>query len=443
MEVPQSRFTTAADGTSLAYAVFGAGEVTVLTSGLHMWSNLGADWERPGMRRLYELVSGFCRVVYPDQRNTGLSDPGHPTGTLEDAADDFVRVLDAAGVDRTALLSGLQRVPVALAAAARHPDRFDQLVLLHGWARFLRDDDYPVGIPRDIVERGSAAIVEAYETGELDELGGPGTGSMWRSEGLSPGRVRSHIDWHNGLDARRYLPNIIRPVLFVSLSNPHPNLPRLGPEWLIDALDDVRSVTLDTNDSHFRFLDTRFLDPNVAEVLAGHVEEFLTGRRTGRAAERRVATVMFTDIVSSTETAAAIGDGAWRERIASHDRVTRRTIERHGGIYVKSTGDGALATFDLPMAALEAIEDLHRSLAAEGIHIRAGAHSGVIEDLDGDITGMTVNIAARCQALAEPGETVVTQPVLDGAGDDDYWEALGLVELKGVSRPWPLYRTPA
>lgn len=424
------QYAQADDGTSLAYSVFGEGGATILVAFSGFLTHLERDWEHPGRSRFYELLGGFGRVIVTDRRNMGMSDPGAATGSFETIADDLCRVLDATGTDRASVLS-VGSFPMALVLAAMQPDRVQRVVLHNPTPRYTSTEDWPFGYPPEAIdaylEEQELQLREGRSEHHL-EIGALGPGDV----GLSPGNNMAHLRWMFSLDARAYVHQVQQPVLVVRTDQSL--VPRRTTSWLVAQLPDATRVDLEGHQEPYRQDDLA--------TLASAIEEFVTGRRTSRANERRLATVIFTDIVGSTQLATTSGPAAWRHLLDRHDELTRQAVERHGGSYIKSTGDGALAVFPLPDAALAALAELHRSLAEAGVPIRAGAHLGVIEQRGDDISGLTVHTAARIADLGDAGDTTASNAVLEGA--ETYgWEPLGTVELNGVDHPWVLHRIRA
>ena len=427
LDRPKVQYVQAEDGTSLAYSVFGAGDHTILVAFSGLLTHLERDWDHPGRARFYELLSGFARVILTDRRNMGMSDPGAATGSLDTIAGDLCKVLDVTGTDRASLVS-VGAVPMCLALAATKPERVDHVVLHNVIPRYTSTEDWAFGYPPDAVD----AFLEDHErhlmAGGLETYVPAGTLSP-AEVGLSPGNNIAHLRWAFELDARAYVPQVRQPVLVIATAEN--DVPRRATRWLVAHLPDAKHVDLEGGQEPYAGGDL--------PALVGEIEEFLTGRRTARGSERRLAAVVFTDIVDSTRLASDAGPAAWRQLLDRHDELTRRCVERHDGTYIKSTGDGALAMFPLPDAALAAISEMHQTLADAGLPIRAGAHIGTIEQRGADVSGLTVHTAARIADLGDAGDTIASTPVLDGAKTHD-WEPLGMVDLKGVDHPWVLHR---
>lgn len=430
LERPKVRYLQADDGTSLAYSEFGAGEHTILVAFSGFLTHLERDWEHPGRARFYELLSGFARVIVTDRRNMGMSDPGPATGSLDTIAGDLGKVLDATDTERASLVS-VGSMPMGLGLAVATPDRVDRVVLHNAIPRFASNHEWPFGYPLEALD----AFLEEHERDLVAGL--PKTyvpsGTLSPVDvGLSPGNNIAHLRWLFDLDACSLVSQVRQPVLVIRTADC--DVPWRATRWLVDHLSSPKFVELEGGQEPYT--------GDELPTLVGEIEDFLTGRRTARSSERRLATVAFTDIVDSTRVASEVGPAAWRQVLDHHDGLTRRVVERHDGTYIKSTGDGALVLFPLPDAALAAIAELHRELAGAGVPIRAGAHVGTIEQRGDDISGLTVHTAARIADLGKAGETIASNPVLEG-GEARGWETLGMVSLKGVDRAWVLNRKPA
>jgi class 3 adenylate cyclase len=249
--------------------------------------------------------------------------------------------------------------------------------------------------------------------------------------GASPAGVRSLLEMYENLDIRAVLPQINVPSLVLWRRDDR-LIPPAASRAMADGIPDAKAIELEG--------DAHLFAAGDQESMLGEIEEFLTGRRSGPAAERTLATVLFTDIVSSTERAAAEGDAAWRKLLTEHDRLARLEVERERGRLVKSTGDGVLASFDGPARAITAARGMRDRLAALGIEIRAGVHTGECERLGDDLGGIAVHIGARVSSAAEPGEVLVSQTVRDlVVGSGIGFEDRGATALKGVPGEWRLF----
>jgi pimeloyl-ACP methyl ester carboxylesterase len=427
------------DGTAIAWRAVGEGERdVVLIPGFV--SHLELLWEHPAAERFLRRLTSFSRVILFDKRGQGLSDRGGGPPTLERSMDDMGAVLDAAGSRRPVLVGISEGGPMALLFAATHPDRVAQLVLLGSYARLAAAPDYPEGQPVEGLQRFFTLMREHWASDRLlrpfapTSIADPATREWGRRvfrSGSGPGEALSLMNLYLDLDVRRVLPMVQAPTLVV-----HRTGDRIAPvaagRFIAEHVPGARWVELD-GDDHLPYLGDQ------DEVL-DEIEEHLTGTRPVREPDRILATVLFTDICSSTEQAAGMGDARWRDVLVEHDRLVATEVERRRGRVVKSTGDGALATFDGPARGIEAARAIRSALARLGLTIRAGLHTGECEVIGDDVGGLAIHIGARVAAMARPGEICVSRTVADlvaGSG-------LGLLDrgehvLKGVPGTWRLF----
>ena len=437
---PETRYARSGD-VSIAYQVVGDGPLDLIfVSG---WvSHLDAFWGEPSFARFLRRLASFSRLILFDKRGTGLSDrvPVAELPTLEERIDDVRAVLDAVGVERAALLGHSEGGPMCLLYAATFPERTAALVLIGTYARRLVADDYPFGATPEQYE----AFLDEIETG----WGGPvglavRAPSMehddrfraWWSEYLrssaSPGAALALTRMNGEIDVRAVLGTIGVPTLVVHRSGDR-SLPVEGARYLAERIRGARLVELPGVD-HLPFVG----DQN---AILDEIEEFLTGVRRGTEIDRVLATVLFTDIVGSTERAIQLGDREWRDLLESHHLLVRRELERWRGTEVATAGDGFFATFDGPARAIHCACAIRDSVRSLGLEIRAGLHTGECEIHGTTVAGVAVHIGARVSGLAGPGEVLVSSTVRDlVAGSGIEFEARGEHELKGVPEQWRLY----
>jgi class 3 adenylate cyclase len=433
------RYARTGDGVSLAYSVHGEGAIDlVLVPGFV--SHLEMVWEEPRLAGFLERLSSFTRLILFDPRGQGLSDRPGTGPTLEEAVHDTVAVMDAAGCSKPNLLAVSDGGPSAIEVAARFQTRVERLILFASYARLLKAPDYQVGL----AEGGFHRFWER----RLDEWGGPVGArafamsrrkdpvflAWWERvlrQGASPQAAANLLRMYEETDVRSSLSKITAPTLILQrVGDP---LVKVGMARDLEAhIDGARLVELPGYDHLIAARDTgRILD---------EIEEFVTGERSGHHADRAVATVMFTDIVGSTELAARAGDGAWTELLRSHNALVLRQLELFGGRCVKTLGDGFLVTFDAPARAIQCARSLTQRVRELGIEIRVGLHTGELESMNGDVGGMAVNIGARVSALAGPGEVLVSRTVRDLViGSDLEFADRGPCVLKGVPGEWQIY----
>jgi class 3 adenylate cyclase len=438
VDVPQVRYAQNGD-VSIAYQTVGEGPLD-LTFVTGFVGHLELFWEIPMARSFFERLASFSRLILWDKREQGLSDRLGQPPTLDHAMDDLAAVLDAAGSERTALFGISEGGPMSILYAASFPQRVSHLVLYGTFPRQTRSDDYPAGIPRDVLERwiettasgwGGPVGLELF----APSLAGDEAALAWWARllrsGTSPRAAAELMRMYLDIDVRPALPAITAPTLVLHRSGDR--LALLGhSEVLAESIPNARHIELDGAD-HLAFAGDQ-------EAILDEVEEFITGERREREPERVLATVLFTDIVSSTERAAAQGDRDWRRTLERHDELVRNQLKRFRGREVKQTGDGFLAAFDGPARAVQCAAAINERVRPLGIEVRAGVHTGECELRDGDIAGMAVHIGARVGAQAGSGEVLVSSTVKDlVVGSGLTFQERGVAELKGVPGQWSLY----
>ena len=433
-DAPITEYARAVDGSQIAYQVVGDGAVDILVNRATYFP-VDMMWEPPRVARFLDRLSSFARHIWFDPRGTGASDriPHEEGRLLETVVDDMVAVLDAVGCDRAALL-GLG-VPIPLLFAATHPDRTAALVLADCAARMRRSDDYPEGLPDEFVDRYMNAAAERLPATDIlapslvndvefcrwleraFRLTCPPSERMWR--------LRGTFD----VDLRQVLSAIRVPSLIINHTD---RRPMSGTRYVFDHIDGAKTVEVPGADY------MPFAPDSVA--LLDAVEEFLTGRLPQVPFDRVLATVLFTDIVNSTGLAASLGDRRWRALLDDHDALVRREIERFRGTWIKSTGDGALATFDGPARAIRCACAIRDGVQPLGLEIRAGLHCGEIELHGGDVAGIAVHIGQRVALLAASNQVLASRTVVDLlTGSEVDFTDLGEHQLKGVPGTWRVF----
>jgi class 3 adenylate cyclase len=397
-------------------------------------------WSEPSLARVMDRLTRFARVITFDRRGSGLSDPLSGAPTLEEQMDDVLAVMDAAGSERAAIAGTLEGGPMAALFAATYPERVGALVLYACFARATRAEDYDWAWTAEERNARMAELVERWGEGLVAGAVAPSGMAdpafrEWagRLERLaaSPATIRRIFDLIGEFDVRDVLPSIRVPTLvlhrrddsFIKVEHSR---------YLAARIPGATYVELEGSENIFSLGDT--------EAVMGEIEEFLTGTRHQREPDRMLATVLFTDICGSTERAAQMGDRSWRFLLERHDALFRQALDRHRGREVKRTGDGFLATFDGPARAIRCASDVAEAMAALGLQVRAGLHTGELEVMDGDLGGLAVHIAARVMDNAGPSEVLVSSTVKDlvvGSGID--FEDRGSHELRGVPGEWRLY----
>jgi class 3 adenylate cyclase len=431
-EIPETRFTDTPGGR-IAYQVVGDGPIDVLVAHAPFFPIDLMSYE-PGLVRFLDRLSSFSRHVWFDPRGRGSSDPvPHLEDRLfETIADDMLALVDHLGIEQVSVVGD---TPALILFAASHPERTNALVLLNTSTRFARPGGVSPETPSDEVLK---QWVRRWGTPESLEWLAPSVvgdrrfrdwlGRCQRLGSTADEALRRALA-AEAADLRPVLPSVQAPTLFVC---------REGLSNTTQARDDAQHISrakvveLPGNDRLFFTGDTG--------PMLDAIEEFLTGQLPAHHSDRVLATVLYTDIVGSTEHAARLGDRRWRDLLGAHDALLAAEVERFRGRMVKSTGDGVLATFDGPGRAIRcacAIKDAVRSL---GIDLRAGLHTGEIELRGDDVAGLAVHIGARVSALAGAGEVLVSSTVKDlVAGSGIEFEDRGEHELKGVPGQWRLY----
>jgi class 3 adenylate cyclase len=441
-EIPETKYAKTVDGVRIAYQVVGDGPVDLVYI-LGFAGNLEVEFESSASDHFLERLSSFARVIVYDARGTGLSDRVLETSNLDMRADDLRAVLDATGSERAVLLGYSESGSVAAFFAATHPERVLALVLYASAARWAWAPDYPFGRSKADQERIRLEDFEGWGSTELakywieDEapshVGDPewvrSLAKVMRHSG-SPAAALTFQDVQYETDVRGVLPSVQAPTLVLSRA----------------PIDHERSADLAERipGAKYVHLPGRDRMPYAGniEVLLGEVERFVRSVSAEEASfDRVLATVLFTDIVGSTEKAAGLGDTAWKDLLERHHAVVRAMIGRYRGAEIDTAGDGFLATFDGPARGVRCAQAIAEAVQPLGLEIRAGLHTGEVETIDGKVGGIAVHIGARVGALAGPSEVLVSQTVKDlVAGSGLTFENAGEHELKGVPDRWHLYR---
>ena len=428
----ETRYTQSTGGVNIAYQVLGDAERDlVLVPG---WIfNLEVVWEHPSFEAFMKRLLRNFRVIMFDKRGTGLSDRAVVVSSMEERMDDVRAVMDAAGSDRAALMGWSEGGNIAGMFAATYPDRADGLVLHAAGARYRKAPDYPFGMTDEFIEMAVEIISDHWGQGLGAYFAAPSRADdesfrRWfgRYERLtvSPGAGLATLNANLDIDTTAMLRLIQVPTLVM-----HNVRDALVPvefsRYVADQVPDSKLIELDGDDHLFWF--------DNPDAVVSELETFLLGQRTEVEPERVLSTVLFTDIVGSTEIASRMGDARWTETLDIHDRIARESLEHFRGTLIKTTGDGLLATFDGPARAVTCAARLRRSLDEIGVPIRAGVHTGEVELRGPDVGGLAVHIAARIVDVAEPGEILASRTVKDlAAGAGIVFTDRGVHELKGI-----------
>jgi class 3 adenylate cyclase len=444
---PETHYAESA-GVHIAYQVVGEGLPLVVSD--QWFGNVDAQWDFAPMRRFLERLGSFARLVLFDKRGTGLSDPVpmRAAPSLEEWMDDLRAVLDAGGIDRTAILCGVGATFMGVLFAATYPERTTALVVVNGYARMTRTPDYPWGRTTAEIREYVTRVQKRWGSGGTMEFLAPslleGDEETRRAFGryerqwASPGAYTALTSVREENDVRHVLPAIRVPTLVIhrSGSEPAPEsiypLPSEAGRFIAEQIPGARFVELGGIDTYLWAGDI--------EPIVGEVEEFLTGTRHVAETDRVLATVLFTDIVGSTERAAELGDAAWKQLLAKHDELVRGELRRFRGREIDAVGDGFLASFDGPARAIRCAEAIRDELRGLEFDIRAGLHTGEVEVAGERIRGIAVHTGARVAAMAGPGDVLVSHTVKDlVAGSGIAFEDRGVHALKGVPGEWRLF----
>jgi class 3 adenylate cyclase len=434
---PQTRYARSGE-LSIAYQVIGDGPRDIVIVPGWLW-HIELLWNDPGYHQFMQGLTDFARVITYDKRGTGLSDPIPAAPSLDERMDDVRAVLDAADSERASLLGISEGGPISALFAASHPERTERLVLYGSYVCGPYEADAPAA------ERWATTMGRVLGTidrwGEGENLGwtAPSTDSpvarrlvgLFERAAMSPAMARSNMEANiEKCDVRPILPSVRVPTLV--LHRRDDPIPIDHGRYYAEHIPNARLVELEGSDH----------TPWVGDIdaLIGEVEEFLTGARAAHASDRVLATVLFTDIVGSTERAAELGDSAWRALLQGHDELVRGQLAARGGREIKHTGDGFLATFDRPGRAVRCASAIVSEVAELGISVRVGLHTGECEQRNGDMGGLAVHVGARIGGLANPGEVLVSGTLRDlvlGSGIE--FSDRGVHALRGVPGDWHLF----
>jgi class 3 adenylate cyclase len=437
---PRTRYTKNRDGLSIAYQVVGDGPVDIVL--VLNASCVDLTWRDPVSQRFRERLSQVGRVVCFDWSGIGASDniPLGAIPTPELWSEDIRAVLDAVGSRGAFVLASQQVGPLGVLFAALHPELASGLILVDSCARQRQADDYEFGWPDDVADGITALIVEHWGSDDLAKLQNPSRQDDQEFLSLQAVNFRltmsaelaeAAIAWLSHVDVRGILGAVHTPT-FVLHSDQHPLIPIELGRYLAEHIEGAQFVTHHGSENFLFSAD----DGN--EVV-DRVAEFITGAPPTIEADRVLTTVLFTDVVGSTELATRLGDADWLQLLARHDELVEKEIHRGRGRKIKSTGDGMLATFDGPARAVRCAQNIAAGVRNLGLEIRAGIHTGEVELLGADIGGITVHICARVAGLAGASQILVSSTVSElvrGSGIE--FEDIGEHTLKGVPDSWRL-----
>jgi class 3 adenylate cyclase len=429
------------DGAALAYQVIGDGPVDIVHA-LEITQHLDLMWTDPDIHHNFEHISKVARNVLFQRRGIGLSEQVPYVPTLEQQADDVIAVMDAVGMRRATLVAWFTTCGAMALAAARAPERVDNLVLvdplaqgpeasgeLHGWTH---DEAQAVAeIFRDVVTTwGSGVVMDVFDP-VMDTAFNRRLMALLERSSATPAAARANWEMLLRQDIQDILPSIQVPTRVIR------SYVAAWPEAAVRHVSEL----IPSSTYHVVPLPPPGTSLGRATIpINDHFEEMATGTRHAASADRFLGTVLFTDVVSSTELLAKVGDSTYRQLRADHERQVRLAVERNGGDLMTVTGDGTLSVFDGPSAAVRCAETICREAEGAGMAVRAGIHTGELERDGMNVTGLSVHIGARVGAAADPGRVWVSRTVHDLVGGSGLtFVSRGEHELKGIPGRWELF----
>jgi class 3 adenylate cyclase len=446
VQPPETRYAARPDGVNIAYQVVGDGPVDVVYAPGFI-SHLDLQWTDPGFSRFLERLASFARLITFDKPGTGVSDPVDHLPTLEERVEDIRIVMDAAGSEQAHVMGFSESGATCILFAASDPGRVRSLILYGSFPRGgvpgerppeLDEAEYASWCKRGAeVNAGIDELIDHWGEGRIVDLFAPSAANrlqrrFWATferAAASPRMAHAVLESARMVDVVEFMPLVRVPTLILHRVDDF--IPVMSSRFMAARIPGARLVELPGADHAFWFGDF--------DQIVDEIETFVTGARAPVKVERSLATVLFTDIVRSTERAAELGDRRWRDLLERHDAVTREQVSAFGGRVVKSLGDGALAVFDGPARAIRCAESMRDELRGVDVSARFGIHTGECELIGDDVGGMAVHIAARVMSQADADEILVSSTVADlVVGSDLYFEERGTHELKGVPGQWRL-----
>lgn len=436
---PETRYVDVGSA-QVAYQVVGEGPIDIVDC-YALGGHVDLFWQSRQQAEYLAQLATLGRVIIFDRRGSGASDPLPLAAipTWEELAEDLTAVMDAAGSTSPSIVGTVDTGPIAILFAASHPERVRSLVLINTTARFMADENYPEGASSETVAAITELIADKWGTEEFaclvtpalapDEEALSAVARMFRASATPRTAAAEYEYFMRHVDVRQVLPLVQVPTLVVHPTD-SPLLPVAHGRYLARHIKGAKLIEVPGGD-----LTPGFDEDNNADVI-----EFLTGERPAIDIDRILTTVLFTDIVGSTERAAAVGDRHWKALLDDHDGIVRQHLRRFRGQEIKTTGDGFLASFDGPARAVRCASAISQATAAKGLPVRAGLHTGECEMRGDDLGGLSVHIAARIGALAGAHEVLVSGTVRDlVAGSGIQFQEQGEHDLKGVPGTWKLF----
>ncbi len=439
---PETQYVRSPNGV-IGYQVFGEGPPDLVF--VPSWgTNIDNLWDEPSASRYLDRLASFSRVILFDKLGVGVSDPlpeGREPGP-ELWIEDIVAVMEAADSQRAALVGDTEGGNIAIQFAATYPERTESLVLINAHARLLRGPDYPIGLPAEAAARAAELfLLQHGTTGDVLHLTAPSVAEdprfrrwwlRFQRSTMSPEVLRRGYRSQTEVDVTGLLPSVAVPTLVIHRKDNRYHRVAFG-KYIAERIPGAKWVELEGADS------SPFHVGDYQEIL-DHVEAFVTGTTSHMTEERRLATVLFTDIVGSTQQAVELGDQRWLDILGDANRICATQVARYGGTMIRNTGDGCLAVFDSPTSAVMAAKEILHQVQALGIRMRSGLHTGEITVDGTDVGGIGVHIAARVIDHAPDGGVAVSNTVKAlTAGSAIRYEPLGTFQLKGVPDEWDLF----
>ena len=425
----------------IAYEVVGDGAVDIVANS-GWFPPFDVEWDDPYARAFIGQLTRFARMVRFDRRGVGASDPlpGNALPPWESFSDEIECVMDAAGSEQAVLMVGGSAVAPAALFATSHQSRTRGLILFQPTVRLKADEDYPFGLSDEEHSIMLRQLSEQWGTGQFIASMIPSRSgdpqfldflSKLERAATSPTIIRKYVEADARSDGRSVLPSITAPTLVIQRTD-NPMLSVEHGRYIAESIPSATLVEVPGSDIAPYY--------EHADMILDAIEDFVTAIEPASTADRRLATVMFTDIVDSTRAAEDLGDRHWRKLLDRHDEIARQVVEYHSGHWVQSTGDGMLATFPGPGRAILAADNLLREMSHLRLQVRTGIHTGEIEVRGHNVGGIGVHIAARVMEMAGPSEILVSRTVKDlVVGSNFDFEDRGTYEFKGIDDAWQLY----